>query len=74
MLIGRALLVEFLMMLFSLNSQELFEMPATDFIAGSAVTHHVLAHHFKDPWLVLNSVTRCSNYSYRSYSVSAVTS
>ena len=34
------------------NSEELFEVAATDFIARIAVTHHVLAHPLEDLWHV----------------------
>ena len=34
--------------IFSINSHKLFEVAATDFTAGNAETHHVLAHPLKD--------------------------
>jgi len=40
------------MLLFSINSEELFEVAVTDFIARIAVTHHVLAHPLENLWHV----------------------
>jgi hypothetical protein len=43
----------FLRALYSIHSQELLEVAATDFIAGIASVPHVLAHPLKDLWRVL---------------------
>jgi hypothetical protein len=43
------------MLLFSIYSQELFEVATTDFIAGNAATQNDLAHPLKDLWRVLVS-------------------
>jgi hypothetical protein len=51
------LCVEFLTA-FLINSPEVFEVAATDVVAGIAATHSFLAHPFKDPWPVLVSFTR----------------
>jgi len=40
------------MLLFSVNSEELFEVAVADFIARIAVTRHVLAHPLEDLWYV----------------------
>jgi hypothetical protein len=45
MFVGCMLCAELLMVLFSINLPELFEVAATDFIAA---TRHVLAHPRKD--------------------------
>jgi hypothetical protein len=50
--IGFELCVFIVMLLFSINSEELFEVAVTDFIAPTAVTHHVLAHPLEDLWPV----------------------
>jgi len=55
---------EFLIVLFSVNLQELFAVATTNLIANTVVMHHVLAHLVKDPWYVLNSYTCCRNSSY----------
>jgi hypothetical protein len=44
MFVGCALCVDLSVVLFSINSQDLFEVAAPDFIAGIAATHRVLAH------------------------------
>jgi hypothetical protein len=49
------------MVLFSMNSQQLLEVAASDFIAGITVMHHVLTHHIKDLRRVLNNFRRCHN-------------
>ena len=58
------LCAEFLIVVFSVNSQELFEVATTNLNASIVVMHHVLAHLVKDPWHVLNSFTCCCNFSY----------
>jgi hypothetical protein len=40
-------------MLFTVNSQELLEVAAIDFVKGIESIHHVLAHPLKDFWRVL---------------------
>ena len=40
------------LLLFSINSEELFEVAVTDFFAPIAVTHYVLAHPLVDLWHV----------------------
>jgi hypothetical protein len=40
------------MLFSSINSEELFEVAVTDFIARIAVTRHVLAHPVEDLWHV----------------------
>jgi hypothetical protein len=52
MYIGFELFVFILMLLFSINSEELFEVEVTDFIARIAVMCHVLAHPLEDLWHV----------------------
>jgi hypothetical protein len=52
MFIGFELCLFILKLLFSINSEELFEVAVTDFIAGNAVTRRVLAHPLKDLWHV----------------------
>jgi hypothetical protein len=52
MFIGFELCVFIFMPLFSINSEGLFEVAVTDFIAGNAMTHHVLVHPHKDLWHV----------------------
>jgi hypothetical protein len=49
MFTGCTLCVLFLMVLFSINSQELFDVAANDFTAGTAATRHVLARRLNDP-------------------------
>jgi hypothetical protein len=51
--------------LFSIYSQELFEVATTDFIAGNAETRNVLAHPLKDPWRVLVSSKGCCSSNYQ---------
>jgi len=57
--------VEFLMLLFSINSEELLEMAATSLISVITVRQLVLAHPHNDLWLVLNSITGGLNSSYQ---------
>lgn len=71
LLVVRCLL--FLVVLFQINSEVPFQATASDFIAGMAVTHHVLAHLLKILWLTFNwcvtsIVTRCS-YQIRAFSM-----
>jgi len=54
---GCTLCVLFLIVLFSISSQQLFQVAANDCTAGIAATHHVLAHAFKDSWAVPNTFT-----------------
>jgi hypothetical protein len=44
--------------LFSINSQELFEVAATEFTAGTAALYHIVSPSAEHPWSVLNSFTR----------------
>ena len=58
MFIGFTVSVEVLMVLFSFDLQYLFKVAATEFIAGTAVMRHVLAHPVKDPtvfWIDANA-------------------
>jgi len=45
------------MVLFSISSQQFFQVAANDCTAGIAATHHVLAHAFEDSWAVPNTFT-----------------
>jgi hypothetical protein len=47
-----ALGIKFLMVLSSINSQELFEIAATDFTPNIAATHRVLVRPLEDPWRI----------------------
>jgi len=60
MFIGSTLcvLVLVLVAILSVNSQELFEMAATDFTVDFVATQHVLAHPAKDPYRFQNIFTR----------------
>ena len=49
MFTGFTVCVEFLMVLFSVDLQQLFKVAATEFIAGTAAMRHDLAHPVKDP-------------------------
>ena len=64
-----ALCVEFLMLLFSINSEKLLEVAAPDLNAVIPAMRLVLVHPLTDRqtdlWHVLNSITRCSNCSYQ---------
>lgn len=44
---------------FAINSQELFKFVVCNSITGLAATPHVLAHHLKRSWPVLNISTCC---------------
>ena len=68
--------VELLMVFFSINRQNLFEVAATSFIADTAATHQVLVQPLKDLWSVLNNFTRCfiSNYHIRHEDISDICS
>jgi hypothetical protein len=49
--------VEFLVVFFfQFDSQNPFEVSANDSTAGTAATHHVLAHLLKNPWHLLLGV------------------
>jgi hypothetical protein len=58
MFAGSTECVLFLTVLLSVNSEELFEVAATDFTADIVATQYVLAHSINDPRPVLNSCTR----------------
>jgi len=45
------------MVLFSISSQQLFQVAANDCTAGNAATHHVLAHVSEDPAAVPDTFT-----------------
>jgi len=55
---------EFLIVLFSVNLQELFAVATTNLTASTVVMRHVLAYLVNDPWHVLNIFTCCCNSSY----------
>lgn len=57
--------VEFLMLLLSINSEELVEMAATSLISVITVTQLVLTHPHNDLWLVLNSIIGGLNSNYQ---------
>jgi predicted RNA-binding protein with PUA domain len=69
MFIGRKLCAIFLGVLFSVHSQELCEVVATDFIAGIAAMHPP-----KDPWRVLTVLHGARTLAIRSPYVSTVVS
>jgi hypothetical protein len=48
MFIGFTVCLEFLMALFSVDLQWLFKVATTEFIAGTAVVRHGLAHPVRD--------------------------
>jgi hypothetical protein len=48
-----------LLIVLSVNSSDLFEVAATDFIVATAATHHVLTRPLENPWPSLNSFTPC---------------
>jgi len=60
---GLYIVCSILMVLFSIDSQELFKVVATDFIAGIAMTHHVLVPSQRS-LCVLHSSTLCWNSRY----------
>jgi len=60
-LIGHILCAKFLGILFSVHTQELFDVVATDFIAGIAATHPP-----KDPWRVLTVLHGARTLAIRS--------
>jgi hypothetical protein len=57
------------MVLFSINSQGLFQIVTTDFTAVIAAMLHVLAHALKDPLSVVYSFTRSYISSYHIYTL-----
>ena len=56
--IGCTLRILFLVVLFLVTAQKIFEAAAPDFIAGTAVTLYVLADPVKDSWRVLSNFAR----------------
>jgi hypothetical protein len=59
MFIGFTLYVDFIMVLFLIDTQKLLEMAATNFIAGIGGAHRVPVHSIKLPWRLLITCTRC---------------
>jgi vacuolar-type H+-ATPase subunit I/STV1 len=55
---------------FSINSPELLEMAAIDFIAVIATTCPVVTHHFEGPWPVLIVSHAAGSLGTRSFYVS----
>ena len=51
-------LVLVLVALLSVDSQELFQVAATDFTVDTVATQYILTHGVKDPCSVLNTFTR----------------
>jgi len=54
----------FLILLFSINLYEIFEVVSTGFIASIVASLHVLAHLHKVPCFGLNRSARCHNSSF----------
>lgn len=55
MCMGRTLCLLLQIVLFSINSQSLSEVVASDLLSNIAATHHVLTHPLKYPWSVLST-------------------
>ena len=56
--------------MFSINSSELLELAAIDFIAVIAATHHIVTQHFEGPCPVLLVSYVASSLGTRSFYVS----